>query len=80
MWPLAVLTGDRINRVFFLIRKFNAVLPGRKGVMYPKAVYCTGSCFLFFGGGGGGPPVSGNLAYCAYFILALSCRPFFCAL
>lgn len=43
--------------------------------MYPKAVYFTGSCFLWGGGG-----VSGNLAYCAYFILALSCRPFFLCL
>ena len=30
MWPLAVLTGDRINGFFFCIRKCMAVLPGRK--------------------------------------------------
>ena len=29
---LAVLTGDRINEVFFFIKKCTAVLPGRKKV------------------------------------------------
>ena len=30
-WPLAVLTGDRINGVFFII-KCMAVFPGQKKV------------------------------------------------
>ena len=31
MWPLTVLTGDRINEGFFIyIRKRMAVLPGQK--------------------------------------------------
>ena len=32
MWPLAVLTGDRINEGFFFIRNCMAVLPGQKKV------------------------------------------------
>ena len=45
MWPLAVLTGDRINGVF-CIRKCMAVLPARKKLVVTTRVRRSSTEFL----------------------------------